>query len=522
MVYGGRLATFLRWIERIPPEEVYQHANLCLDTGWAYALMGKVDKALRFAQAGEAALSNYDPVFIASRNYTISAAEIRGDLITLRAYCARLAGNREGVIHYSQLALEQLPEDAYTVRGVVALNLGLLFFQNWEIERAMAALDEAVAMTLKSGENISVAVNGLCMQGNVLQRQGQLDQAEAYYRRGIEMSAREGLAPGAIPAASLGYFGLAEIHYLRNQVEAAQGCLDEARELASKANTPDLVRHARMLETRLALLAGDLSAAKQLLKASGELTGGTRDEHYEMQRAMLEAELLITQGDSAQAAQTLAGRQFPLRDMQPADQNSAMDRIPEYLLLARLKLHEGRVDEVEKLLKWLGPFSAGIPSVEYRIEISLMQAVAYHMRRAADRAVEFLEEALNLAQPQNFVSPFLKLSSLIAGLLSRRDTAGSADQFEHRVQAALARRNLALKSWAEGLAAGEGFLKEPLTGREQQLLNLLAAGLTSNQVAEELVLSVSTVRSYMKSLYRKLDVHSREQAVIRGKSLGLL
>jgi DNA-binding CsgD family transcriptional regulator len=63
---------------------------------------------------------------------------------------------------------------------------------------------------------------------------------------------------------------------------------------------------------------------------------------------------------------------------------------------------------------------------------------------------------------------------------------------------------------------------EPLTDRERQVLRLLAAGLSSNQVAEELIISVSTVRSYMKSLYQKLDAHNREEAIEKGKRLGWL
>jgi LuxR family maltose regulon positive regulatory protein len=50
----------------------------------------------------------------------------------------------------------------------------------------------------------------------------------------------------------------------------------------------------------------------------------------------------------------------------------------------------------------------------------------------------------------------------------------------------------------------------------------LAAGLSSTEVAEELVLSVSTARSYMKSLYGKLDAHSREEAIDKGREFGLI
>jgi LuxR family maltose regulon positive regulatory protein len=65
-------------------------------------------------------------------------------------------------------------------------------------------------------------------------------------------------------------------------------------------------------------------------------------------------------------------------------------------------------------------------------------------------------------------------------------------------------------------------LLEPLTEREGQILRLLVAGLSTPEIAEELIISVGTVRSHIKRLYRKLDAHSRHEAVTRARELGLL
>ncbi|UCC76198.1 MAG: response regulator transcription factor, partial [Anaerolineales bacterium] len=65
-------------------------------------------------------------------------------------------------------------------------------------------------------------------------------------------------------------------------------------------------------------------------------------------------------------------------------------------------------------------------------------------------------------------------------------------------------------------------LVEPLTERELQVLRLLTTRLSSTEIAEQLFLSPNTVRSHMKSIYGKLDVHSRADAVQRAEELGLL
>jgi LuxR family maltose regulon positive regulatory protein len=55
-----------------------------------------------------------------------------------------------------------------------------------------------------------------------------------------------------------------------------------------------------------------------------------------------------------------------------------------------------------------------------------------------------------------------------------------------------------------------------------QVLRLIAAGLTDRQIAEELYLSINTVKWHNRQLYNKLDVHRRGQAVARAQELGLL
>ena len=74
---------------------------------------------------------------------------------------------------------------------------------------------------------------------------------------------------------------------------------------------------------------------------------------------------------------------------------------------------------------------------------------------------------------------------------------------------------------AASRSAPAASLLEPLSGREREILQLLAAGLTNQEIADRLVMAVSTVRWYSKQIYRKLDVHNRTQAVLRAQALGL-
>ena len=65
-------------------------------------------------------------------------------------------------------------------------------------------------------------------------------------------------------------------------------------------------------------------------------------------------------------------------------------------------------------------------------------------------------------------------------------------------------------------------LVEPLTNRELEVLRLMAVGLKNREIAEELVVVVGTVKAHISSIYGKMDVSNRVQAISRGKELGIL
>ena len=76
---------------------------------------------------------------------------------------------------------------------------------------------------------------------------------------------------------------------------------------------------------------------------------------------------------------------------------------------------------------------------------------------------------------------------------------------------------------AQSISKGAGpSLAEPLSPRETEVLRLLTTHLSHAEMAQDLVVSVNTVRSHIKSIYGKLDVHSRLETVERARELGLL
>jgi LuxR family maltose regulon positive regulatory protein len=508
MINDGRIATVMEWLERIPADIIDTHAYLCLGGAWAFALVGDEKTAERYVQAGEAALSIFETFYDAGEGRVISREEVRGTLTAVRAFCARMRGDVASVIEHSQQALEQLPADAYATRCVLTLNLGLLQLDNWELDAAGQAFGEAFETAVKSEENIYVAVGALNLLGNVLEIQGELSEAAERYRQAIELGS-------STPIASLGYLGLAEIQYQRNELPAALQHLDKALELAPGASHVEVTISAHLLRARLALAAGDLRQAQASLDQVDSLLQAHASPHFDTDQAVIRGELYLAQGDIKTLAQHVTGRSLQPAELAAWAETSRMlwRRLGEYLLLVQLVLAQGQADEALALLESVVTAAEASRHALVLIKAKILQALACRLKRNATQAQRCLESALALAEPQGYVSPFLSASQPLDGLLRQL--------IAQDIRAAYAQKILqALRVPSPDAAFAP--LREPLTERELQILRLLAAGLSSTEVAKELILAVSTVRSYIKTIHQKLDAHSRDEAIARGRQLDLL
>jgi LuxR family maltose regulon positive regulatory protein len=159
------------------------------------------------------------------------------------------------------------------------------------------------------------------------------------------------------------------------------------------------------------------------------------------------------------------------------------------------------------------------------IEVLTLQAQAYQDLGNASSAMAALEQALRLAEPEGYVRLFVEQGTSMATLLRLAQAHGLAPGYVHTLLAACGDQELAVTHVDAGSASAlpsAGALVEPLSERERAVLRLLAAGLSSPEIGRQLYVEVSTVKTHLKSLYGKLEVHSREQAVTRARALHLL
>jgi LuxR family maltose regulon positive regulatory protein len=148
------------------------------------------------------------------------------------------------------------------------------------------------------------------------------------------------------------------------------------------------------------------------------------------------------------------------------------------------------------------------------IEIQVLRALAREGLHRHEDALAALGHALVLAEPEGYVRRFVDEGPLMKGLLWHALQRGIVPTYVATLLRASDERR-------ELIGVG-GYLDESLSDREREVLRLLVAGRSGPQIAEALVVAPSTVKTHLKSLYAKLDVHSRDQAIARARELKLV
>lgn len=204
-------------------------------------------------------------------------------------------------------------------------------------------------------------------------------------------------------------------------------------------------------------------------------------------------------------------------------------RYAGYITLARVLIARGRghphalaLSQAQTLLDHLLEISVGTGAHGRLIEIQMLRALALHAQGKVRQALATLGPILAQAEPEGYLRLFADEGEVMAHLLAliAPFTPASPDYLQ-RIQAAIVPVGQARPD-AATQPAPRSTLYEPLSAREWDVLQLVAEGLSNQQIAEHLVLSLYTVKLHVKHLLTKLGATNRTQAVVRAHALHIL
>jgi len=479
---SGEITRILEWVRELPEELQCTYPRLSIGYGWACVLTGQYE-------ACEAACAEIEPAIKDS-------PELQVDWYTVQVFLARARGQQERAVELAQLARSLPDVGSVETQALLMLSLGIALWDLGRVRESAAAAEEATRLAEKAGNWHAWAV----MQGFLGLAQasfGNLHLAKEIYERVTHTTlevprwvgggfaqvclsalyyewddldqameyALTGLEYSQITGHSEiqlnCYRQLAFIYQAQQKPEKARQILQEAEQVVHKHYLPRLWGPEHV---QIALAQRDMTRALHWI---GEVHGQYGAAIHYPAIPLEPAKVALLAGDKATAADLLAER---------------------YSQAAR----------------------DGITYAQ--IEIRVLQALASDEE---EQAMAYLCDALAWAQPEGFCRIFVDQGNALEPLLRQAAQMGFYPSYVVELLSAIEETS---KSPAPVIQP----LLEPLSERELQVLQLVAAGKSNQEIAEALVIALGTVKRHIYNIYGKLNVGSRTQCTARAQELRLL
>jgi len=516
----GERATIQRWLSALPAELVRSRPRLLLAQTWMALVGGDLEGAgPPLAAAVGAVADAADEPFEPSVGTAASQlANITAVIALARAFIAQLRGDAESTAALAARAQTELGEGEWLLDAIARWQLAAADWLLGRLEEAEHGFVSVIARCRPAGER-GIAAASCHLLGQVQLAQGRPDAALVTYQQTLEITAPPGRP--AMPASCIAFVGRAEVAYQRNELDAAREHITEGIALSRQLN------YTQPLAAGLATLAW--------IRQVSDDPGGAREAMEEAGRAVPDpavvslfnpvpaerARLMLAQGDVAAAARWTQQRRLV------PDDEPRYPREREYLVLARVLLAEGRPGPAQALLERMLGAAEAQGRTRSVIETQALRALALAASGDEDSAVGALAEALTLACPQGYVRVFADEGAPMSALLTRLLAAQRAEHGPARgvplvCLAQLQRAFGETDHLRPSRAAPVPGLVEQLTARELDVLALLAAGTSNPRIAEELVVTLDTVKKHVSHLLGKLGAANRTEAVVRARRLGLI
>jgi LuxR family maltose regulon positive regulatory protein len=490
------VAMIQQWLQALPDNVTRDRPWLQLFASRTLYVSGQPEAASRTLQELERWLRDHPELPDAERLVRLAIVD--------RASYAVVLGDVQQAKQLARQVLTGAPDDDPIGRFRTPAILGMAHSRAGEVSEAHRAFSQASEFALAAGLSFA-AVPFLCNLADVEIKQARLRQAKQTCEQAGQLAVVDG-----VPASVAGFVGLemSKILYEWNDLDAAEHHLLEGLELLSQSGVSESFGSGHAVLAQLKQALGDHEGARAAAQQALHIAQRDNIPRLIGLTSAYQARIWLAQGRLDLAARWA-------RDYQQVGETEYLREF-EDLTLVRALLAEGRPAETLALLNPMLSSATDAGRMGPVIEIQALRALAFHALDEPDAALDAIEQALAVAEPEGYVRLFVDLGQPIVALLKGAGSRGVKPQYISRLLAAFAPHE-PLQPDLERQP-----LVEPLTDRELEVLQLLAGRLSNRELGRRLFISLPTVKSHTRSIYGKLGVHNREQAVARARALGIL
>jgi len=518
LVRRNEATTLTQWLDALPEDFFSIFPRLSLFRGWLFIMNGQVLASQQWLRRAQQGIDNnaLSPLPHTEQELAL----IAGELAILHSHVTIFLGDIPRSLALANQALKLIPEDDLFLRSLGELNLGVA---NWLDDNLQAA---SWAMT--RAENIGQVANNLyvrlmasCILVHIQVEQGHLQRGLQLCQRALQLAQEQ--KGESLSATAVLHISRGQIFYWRNELHEAELALQEGIALCKRWEHRDLMIYCYTVMAQIKRGQRDMSAAWEMAQLAAQSVR-VDQPYYWMASAITTLQIQLA----------VALQNFALIEQWQLTEMCSYVNIFEQQALAQIALAQQQPEKALDILEKVFRHANEVGRVGALIDIRVLQTLAHQQLQATDQALRTLAQALEQAEPERIISPFLDagpalrelLMLLVAEKKALEDASCPVDSaFVHTVLAAFgepAPMQTAEEAASE-IEAGRSERAEKLriNQREIEIIRLIVDGLSTQEIARRVIITENTVKWYVKNIYSKLQVHNRAQLVVQARELGI-
>jgi LuxR family maltose regulon positive regulatory protein len=412
-------------------------------------------------------------------------------------------------VQLAETAIHTIAEDELIILAAAYFSLCYAYQEMGEVDRLIQVSIQALPLARRS-ENSSVSANAFRYLALAYKIQGRLQDAFETYQQALVFAREHG--QDSEPPYNIIYLSYADIFYEWDDLVNAERYLSKGMNLIEEAGFYVNLLWSSPLSAKIKRARGDLQGALEELH---QVVTMARRDKITLFASQAEAYFARLQCESGNLPGALAW----MNSLELVrDDRLGYERGIDATQCAYILYKLDRCDEALDLLEWIKTASRASNNINCLLEAFILQALVWHKLGDFPKAQEQLIYVLSRAESEGYIRIFLDYDEPMRALLktvipSLKDM--TLLSYARKLLAAFGDQPGRLRSMEQPIIA-------PLSGRELEVLRLIAAGKSNQEIANELVIALGTVKRHIFNIYNKLDVKNRTECVARARVLHLL